>query len=158
MGIKRNGWFYCNRITFKTVWPQETQTVEQLKRRLLQVSHSQCVVRISQLAFQHLFLYQVLHPADLHLIHFVHEAGPDRALVRAFHGLRLAGGVHGGGIVVSGGHTVAAVTEAEAPESWRNAGTSEGSPAALACQWPEVSVNLSVGQTTGSWLFYRNGS
>lgn len=54
---------------------------------------------------------------------------------------------------MSGGHAVAAVTEAEAPESRRNAGTGEGSPAALARQWPEVSVNLSVGQTTGSWLF-----
>lgn len=72
----------------------------------------------SQLPFKHLFLYQVLHSANLHLIYIVHKTGPIRTPVCTFHGLWLAGGVNRGGIIVSGGHAVAAVADAEAPESW----------------------------------------
>lgn len=115
-------------------------------------SHSQRVVRVGQMALHQLFLHQVLHPADLHLVRVVHQAGPDGALVRTVHGLRLDGDVGRGRVVVRCGHAVATITEAKALESRRNVGASEGSPAALARHWPEVSVNLSVERTarTGS--------
>lgn len=70
-----------------------------------------------QLPSKHLFLHQVLHSADLHLVYVVHKAGPIGALVPTLHGLRLADGVNGEGIVVSGGHAVAAVTDTQALES-----------------------------------------
>lgn len=82
---------------------------------------SQCVTYISadsQLPFKHLFLHQVLHSANLHLIYVVHKTGPICTPVCPFHGLRLAGGVTRGGIIMSGGHAVAAVADAEASQSW----------------------------------------
>ena len=96
----------------------------------------------SQLPLEHLFLHQVLHPAHLHLVHIVHKTGPVRAAVRALHRLRLAGRVHGGGVVVSGGDAVAAVADAEASESRRDAGAGEGSSAALTGDGPVVPVDL----------------
>lgn len=43
---------------------------------------------------------------------------------------------------MSSGHAIAAVTDTEASESWRNVGPSERSPAALTRDGPVVPVNL----------------
>lgn len=48
---------------------------------------------------------------------------------------------------MSGGHAVAAVADTEAPESRRDTGSSEGSPAALTRHWPVVSVHLPIVDT-----------
>lgn len=104
--------------------------------------------RLCQLPFQHLFLHQVLHSANLHLVYVVHKTGPICCPVPTFHGLWLAGRVDGGGVVIGGGHTVTAVTDAKAPESRRNVWAGEGSPAALTSYWPAVPVNLLLEDTT----------
>lgn len=109
----------------------------------LQIHRVSYVGADSQLPFKHPFLHQVLHPADLHLIHIVHEAGPIRTHVCALRGLGLAGG----GVVVSGRHAVAAVADAKAPETRRDAGSREGSPAALARHRPVVPMDLLVVNT-----------
>lgn len=96
------------------------------------------------MALHQLLLHQVLHPADLHVVDVIHQSGPDGALVGAVRGLRLDGAVGGGRVVVCRGYAVATVAEAKALESWRNVGTGEGSPAALARHGPEVPVNLLV--------------
>lgn len=103
----------------------------------------------SQLPVVHLFLHQVLHPPNLHLVHVIHKAGPVCAAVTTVHGLRVVGGGLRGRVVVSGGHTVAAVADAEASESGGNAGSCEGLPAALARHWPVVSVDLPGVHTGG---------
>lgn len=108
------------------------------------------MVGVGHVALHQLLLHQVLHPADLHLVRVVHQAGPDAGLVRAVHRLWLDGDAGGGRVVVRRGHAVAAVTEAKAFESGRNVGAGEGSPAAFARHWPEVSVNLWVERTAGT--------
>lgn len=112
------------------------------------------------MTLRQLFLHQVLHPADLYVVNIVHQGGPDGALVGAVHRLWLDGDVGGGRVVVRRGYAVATVTEAKALESGRNVGAGEGSPAALARHWPEVSVNLSVERPagTGSQLIHRKKS
>lgn len=70
-----------------------------------------------KLPLKHLFLCQVLHPANLHIVHVVHKAGPVRAAVSTVHGLLMGGGRLRGRVAVSGCHTVAAVANAEASES-----------------------------------------
>ncbi len=142
---------YSNNLTLITVRSHLTQTVKQFKECfplwIQRATDLQCVTYIStdsQLPFKHLFLHQVLHPANLHLIHIVHKTGPIRTTVCTFHRLWLAGWVNGGGVIMSGGHAVAAVADAEAPESWWNAGSGESSPAALTWHRPVVSVDLSV--------------
>lgn len=97
---------------------------------------------LGQLSFQHLFLHQVLHSADLHLVHIVHKARPVCGPVRTHHRFRLGGGVDRRRIFVSGGHTVATVADAKAPQSRGNARPGERSPTALARYWPVVPVNL----------------
>lgn len=64
---------------------------------------------------ENLFGCQVLHPANLHVVHVVHEAGPVRTAVTAVHGVLMGGGRLG--VAVGGRHTVAAVADAKAPES-----------------------------------------
>lgn len=109
------------------------------------------------MALHQLLLHQVLHSADLHILNIIHQSGPDGALVGAVHRLRLDGDVGGGRVVVCRGYAVATVAESKALESGRNAGAGEGSPAALARHWPEVSMNLLVAGT-GSQLIQRNDS
>lgn len=70
-----------------------------------------------QLPLKHLFLYQVFHPANLHLVHVVHKAGPVPTAVSTVHRILMGGGELRARIIVSGCHTVAAVTNAEASES-----------------------------------------
>ncbi|TNN88001.1 hypothetical protein EYF80_001582 [Liparis tanakae] len=110
----------------------------------LQVHH---ISADSQLPFKHLFLHQVLHSANLHLVDIVHKTGPVRGHASAVHGLRLAGRVSAGGFLVSGGHAVAAVADAEASESRCDAGSSEGPPAALTRHWPVVPMDLLIVNT-----------
>lgn len=106
----------------------------------------------SQLSFKHLFLHQVFHSADLHLVHLIYKAGPIRTAVCSFHRLWLAGRVNWGCFIMSGGHTVAAITDAEASESGWNARTSEVSSAALAWHRPVVSVDLWMIKTWRMWI------
>lgn len=124
--------------------------------RFLCVQDSQSVTDIradSQLSFKNLFLYQVLHSANLHLIHIIHKTGPICAPVCTLHGLWLVGGVRRGWIFVCGGHTVAAVTKPKASESRCQAGSCEGSPAALTGHWPVVPVDLLMVNTQGRmWI------
>lgn len=110
------------------------------------------------MAIHQLFPHQVFHPADLHVVRVVHQTGPDGALVGPVHGLRLDGDVGGRRVVVCRGDAVAAVAEAKALESRRGAG--EGSAAALAGHWPEVSVNLWAERQagTGSKFISRHDS
>lgn len=70
-----------------------------------------------QLPLKHLFLYQVFYPANLHLVHVVHKAGPVPTAVSLVHRLLMGGGELRGRIIVRGCHTIAAVTDAKAPES-----------------------------------------
>lgn len=106
----------------------------------------------SQLSFKHLFLHQVFHSADLHLVHLIYKAGPIRTAICSFHRLWLARRVNRGCFVMSGGHTVAAITDAEASESGWNARTSEVSSAALAWHRPVVSVDLWMIKSWRMWI------